>query len=147
MEMPSFGDYQKMMQNWFEMASKMAWPGMMGSTETPMDAARQMRDMYSQTMGKMTDQFMRSPQFQEMSRQSMDATVAMRQQANDALNQAHQAMGNVSRQDVDSLLMAVRRSETRILDKLDELSTRLDELEEGMRVMKPSNGKVAHKSR
>ena len=104
----------------------------MGSAESvPTDGVKQVRDMYLQSMSQQAEQFMRSPQFLEMMKKSTENAVALRQQTNDMLAQAHHAVGSVARTDMDSLLMAIRRCETRVLDKLDDLSARLDALEKG----------------
>lgn len=146
MEMP-FPDYQQLMRTWLDIASKMASAGATGASESiPSDGTKQMRDMYFQTLSQYTDQYMRSPQFLEMMKQSTDTAVALRQQTNDFLAQAHHAVGSLARPDVDSLLMAIRRCETRVLDKLDELSTRLNDLESAVKAVPVANGKRLRKS-
>jgi hypothetical protein len=147
MDMP-MPDYQQLTRIWLDFAARMASGATAAAGETvPGDATRRMRDSYLQALGQYTEEFMRSPQFLEMMRQSTDAAVAMRQQTNDLLAQAHHAAGGLARQDLDSLLMAIRRCETRILDKLDELSARMDAYEQDDRTVKSGDGKPVRKSR
>jgi len=125
-----FGDLQDFMRMWLDGATKRASSGVMPQSESSAsDGVKQMRDMYFQALGQRSEEFMRSPQFLEMMKQGRDAAVAMRQQTNDMLARAHHAVGSLAQPDVDSLLMAVRRCETRVLDKLEELSNRMSELE------------------
>ena len=129
MDMPPL-DYQQFAQMWLEFATRMAAAGAAASSESaPSDAAKQMRDGYFQMLSQNAEQFMRSPQFLEMMKRSTDTAVTLRKQANDFLAEAHHAIGGLARPDVDSLLMAVRRCETRVLDKLDEIHSKVNDLE------------------
>lgn len=141
-------DYQQLMQMWQKFATEMASVGGAVSTgSVPSEVAKQMRDTYFQTLSQYTDQFMRSPMFLEMMKQATASTVTLRKQTNDFLAQAHHAVGNVARPDVDSLLMAVRRCETRVLDKLDEISNQLSDLESRLEAMESGNQKPSRKPR
>ncbi len=136
-------DYLPFMRMWMDMFSKM--PGGNGSAETfPTDAARQMRDNYLQSLSRQSEEFMRSPQFLDMMKQSTDAAIAFRQQVNEMLVRTHHALGGVAKPDVDGLLMAVRRCETRVLDKLDELSARIETLEKAQQT---NRGKTSRKTK
>ena len=139
-------DYQQFTRMWLDFVAKMAEAGAAAVTSSvPSDGARQIRDAYFQALGQYTEEFMRSPQFLEMMKQSTDAAVALRQQTNDLLAQAHHAMGGLARPDVDSLLMAVRRCETRVLDKLDELHARVEGMESRLGAVEAGNGKGSRK--
>lgn len=147
MDMPT-PDYQQFTRMWLDFASKMATAATNTSaTSIPADVAKQLRDTYFQAIGQYTEEYMRSPQFLAFMKQSTDAAVAMRQQTNELLAQAHHAVGGLARPDIDSLLMAIRRCETRVLDKLDELSSRIDTLELDMKATETSEEKPARKSR
>jgi hypothetical protein len=141
-------DYQQLTQMWLEFVSKMA----SAAESTPVDSvpsevAKQTREIFFQTLGRYTDQYMRSPEFLTMMKQSTDAAVTLRQQTNDLLAQAHHSMGGLARPDVDGVLKAIRRCETRILDKLDELSSRVDELEINPKSDEPAHGKPVRHSK
>jgi hypothetical protein len=137
-------NYQQLTQMWLEFVSKMASAAESASAQSiPSEVAKQTRDIFLQTLGRFTDQYMRSPEFLAMMKQSSDAAIALRQQTNDFLAQAHHAMGSLARPDVDGLLKAIRRCETRVLDKLDEMSNRLDELENDRHTAEAEHGKPA----
>jgi hypothetical protein len=141
MEMPS-PDYQQLTRMWLEFAAKMASAAESASAHSvPSEVAKQTREIYFQTLSQYTDQYMRSPEFLTMMKQSTDAAVTLRQQTNDLLAQAHQAVGSLARPDVDGVLKAIRRCESRTMDKLDELSARLDELENSRKTAETGNGK------
>lgn len=135
-------DYQQLTRMWLDFVGRMASATVTAAGETvPTDAAKHMRDSYLQALGHYTEEFMRSPQFLEMMKQSTDAAIGLRQQTNDLLAQAHHAVGGIARPDVDSLLQAIRRVETRVLDRLDELANRVDDLERELKAVKSVNGK------
>jgi hypothetical protein len=141
-------DYQQLMRTWFEFVSKMTSAvASAAGAPPPAGAARQLRDLYFQNLGRSLEEFMRSPPFLEMMKQSTDSAVALRQQTNELLANTHHAMGGVARQDIDAVLMAVRRCETRVLDRLDELAARLEPLEAAAaRQGTSGNGKVSRKA-
>lgn len=141
MDMP-IPDFQQLTRMWLDFVSRMASAAANTTTDSiPSDMARHMRDSYLQALGQYTEEFMRSPQFLDMMKQSTDAAITFRQQANDLLAQAHHAVGSIARPDVDSLLQAVRRCETRVLDRLDEMSARIDDLERELKAVKAAPGK------
>jgi hypothetical protein len=146
MDMP-IPDYQQLTRMWLDFVTRMTSAATTAVAESvPADAAKHMRDSYLQALGQYTEDFMRSPQFLEMVKQSTDAAINLRQQSNDMLAQAQHAVGGVARPDVDSILQSVRRCETRVLDRIDELSTRVDQLERELRSLRPNNGKRARTS-
>jgi len=143
MEMPP-PDPSQLMQMWLEFATKMSAAGSAVAPESPpSDAAKQMRGIFLQALGQATEQYMRSPQYLASVKQSMDSSVAFRQQLNDFMAQLRHATGGLARPDIDCLLMAVRRCETRTLDKLDELANQLNNLEDRLNALESSNAEPA----
>lgn len=144
MEMPPPPDPTQLMQMWLEFAAKMASaPGNVPPETAPTEAAKQMRNLFFQTLGQNTEQYMRSPQYLAQVKQSMDNSVAFRQQLNDFMAQLRHATGGLARPDVDCVLMAIRRCETRTLDKLDELATQLATLENRLDALEAGNAQPA----
>ncbi|MGN6370838.1 MAG: hypothetical protein ACTHN5_21500 [Phycisphaerae bacterium] len=139
-------DYQQLFQMWLEFVSEMANAAASAGTADPVEAARQMRDAYFQVLSRQIDEYFRSPQFLEMMKQSTETAIALQKQANDFFEQSHHSIGGVARQDVDSLMMAVRRCETRVLDKLEGISRRLDDLEGEAAKAASENGKSSRRS-
>jgi hypothetical protein len=95
----------------------------------PPELLRQMRSGIFQALAKSWDEYLRSPQFAEGMKQWMDSAIHYRKMTNDLLTRAHHETQDVARQDIDSLMLAVRHMETRILDRLEELSARIGHLE------------------
>ena len=155
METP-FDQAQKFTSIWAEMAAKLASAGMTfdpaatateAAEKSPPDMAKQVRDATFQTMSQYAQQFMRSEQFLEMMKKSMDASIAWQRQMNEFLTKAHHASESVARADVNDLHRSVRHLEQRTLDqmeqlaeKLDQISRRLDALDEKRT---PDNGQVS----
>jgi hypothetical protein len=114
---------------WSEFATKAMSAGMAATPgSTPPEAARQMRAAMLKAMSEQCEQFMRSPAFLEMMKQSLDAAVTLRTQVNAFLNRAHHEMQGVARDDVDSLMLTIRHFESRVLDRLEAMEQRLDDL-------------------
>ena len=139
-------DYQQLFRMWLECVSEMTAAAAASDPADPPQAARQVRDKYFEVLGRQIDEHFRSPQFLEWMRQSTEAAITLRKQANDFFERSHHNFGTVARQDVDSLMMAVRRCETRVLDKLDGISRRLDDLDRGENETSPPTGKASHHS-
>ena len=71
---------------------------------------------------------MRSPQFLEGMKQWMDQAVAFRKLSNDFMAKVRNEMQMPSRDDIDSVMLAVRHMEKRLLDRIDHLAERLGAL-------------------
>ncbi len=133
-----FEETRKMTSIWTDFATKMMSAGMsVEPGESPPDAAKQIRGAVFEAMSQYVNQFMRSEQFLEMMKKSMDASIAWRKQMNDFLTQAHHAGQGVALGDVADLHATVRHLEQRTLDcietichKLDEISKRLEAIEQ-----------------
>ena len=123
---------------WTQFATQMGSSGLsFDPASTPPEAARQIRNAMLQAMAQQADGMLRSPEFLEMMKQSMDAAIGFRKQMNDLLAAGHHGIQGVAREDVDSLMEAVRRMETRVLDRLEEVSTRLNEIERRLSASAP----------
>lgn len=114
---------------WADFAGKMAMSGLSFAPDaTAPEAARQIRNSIFEAMTHYCDEYMRSPQFLEAMKQSLDATMLARQQFNAFLTRMHHEMQGTAREDIDALMLTIRHVETRVLDRMDELTVRLDEL-------------------
>ncbi len=139
---------------WSEFAAKMASAGVTFSPEAPPpEASRQVRDAMLDAMGKYCDQYMRSPQFLEGMKQSLDTAVGFRKQLNDFLTRSWHDMQMTAREDIDELVLAVHKLHRQLGDRMDELSSRVEELNarlDGTRRRKaprPASGAAAAPSR
>jgi hypothetical protein len=115
---------------WTDFANKMATAGFAAAPGAPPpDATRQVRAAMFKAMGEACDEFMRSPQFQEMMKQSLANSIQFRKQLNEWLGQIQHGFQGTSRQDVDELMQVMKHLDQRMSDGFDRLSARLDTLE------------------
>ncbi len=91
----------------------------------PPDIMRQVRTGMFQALTESWDEFMRSPQFLECMRQWMDNAVTLRTMTNEFLGRMRNEAQAPSRSDIDTIMLAVRHMEKRLLDRLDDLSAQV----------------------
>lgn len=116
-------------QMWSDFAMKMMSAGMAASPGSPPpQAAREVRAAVFRALNEQAENFMRSPAFLDMVRQSMNAAVDLRAQLNDFLTKAHHEMQGVARDDVDTIMLTIRHFESRVLDRLEAMERRIEEL-------------------
>ncbi len=122
---------------WTDMGSKLMDAGMASPPGMPTpDGARQMRTAFFRAWSDYCDELMRSPEFLETMKQSMAGAVEFRRQLNESLGKMHHEFQGTSRQDVDHLMQSMAHVERRVLnaveglaDRLEEVNARLDALE------------------
>lgn len=115
---------------WTDFANKMGAAGFaVAPGATPPDATRQVRGAIFKAMGETCDEFMRSPQFQEMMKQSLASSIQFRKQLNEWLGEMQHGFQGTSRQDVDELMQVMKHLEHRMSDGFERLSARLGNLE------------------
>jgi len=116
---------------WTDSMSKMAQAAFTFTPDSaPDETIRQIRSGIFQALGRSWEEFMRSPQFLDGMKQWMDNAINYRKMTNDFLAKARQEMQQPSRDDLDSVLLAVRHLETRILDRVEELADSVDALQQ-----------------
>jgi len=124
-----FEQAQLLTRLWMDTATKMAAAGLRQDPQAaPSETARAYRSAVLDAMTASFDQYMRSPQALEIVRQSMDAAIGFRKQWNDMLTRMHHEMQGTAKQDIDSLLLSVQHLETRVLDCMEQLSSRLESI-------------------
>lgn len=108
--------FQKM---WAETFTKMAVGGLDIPASSPSpELFRQMRGAMFKAMAESWDQFLRSPEFLGVMKQSMENGIAVRATLNEFLNRAHHEVQGAAKDDVDSILAAIRHAENRTLEAL-----------------------------
>jgi ABC-type transporter Mla subunit MlaD len=145
MESP-FEEAQKLTNVWAEFATKLATAGLTmdpSAANSPPDAARNMRDATLSAMSQHAQQFMRSEQFLDMMKKSMDASINWQRQMNEFLTKAHHSTQSVAQSDVDDLHRSVRHLEQRTLDQIEQLASKLDQMSERLEVMEQCARKVS----
>ena len=107
--------------------------GMTADPNTPPpEAARQFRSAAFRAMSEQADQFMRSPQFLEYVKQSLNAAIRGREQLNEFLTRMHHEVQSVARQDIDTVLCGIHQLESRVVERLEEIGRRLDDMDRRM---------------
>lgn len=116
---------------WTDMVSKMAPPGMMppGSAGTMDETSRQMRQAFFDAWAKYCEEFMCSEPFMDAMRKSMEGALAFKQQVNEFLTKSLHESQMPSREDTDSIMQVLRSVEERVLDRLERLSNRVEQME------------------
>lgn len=95
----------------------------------PPELLRQIRDGILQALAEAWNEFLRSPQFQAGMKQWMEQAVAFRKESNEFMAKARKEMQAPTGSDIDAILLAVRHMEKRVLDRVEELSGQLRELQ------------------
>ena len=114
---------------WGETFSKLMQLGFTCSPESaPPEFIRQMRSGIFQALGQSWEHFLRSPQFMEGMKQWMDNAMAFRKMSSDFFTKVRHETQTTSREDIDSVMLAVRHMETRILDRVEKLASQVEEV-------------------
>src|SRR5437762_7427964 len=120
----------KFQKIWMETFSRMAQSAFTFSPDSaPPEMIRQMRSGIFQALAQSWDEYLRSPQFLEGMKQWMDNAILFRKMSNDFFTKARHETQDIAREDVDSVMLAVRHMEKRILDRLEDLTARVDALD------------------
>jgi hypothetical protein len=125
----SNGDFDQLKQFgqlWLEMLSRSgSLFGQMKPGEPPPEAARQFRGAVFKSMADQADQFMRSETFLQAMKQSLDAALNFQKQYQTMLAEFRHSTEGVASTDIDAAMMLLRQMESRVLDRLENLDTRL----------------------
>ena len=127
---------------WADTFNRMLQVGMTFTPEsTPPEFIKQMRSSIFQAMAQSWEEFLRSPQFLDGMKQWMDSAIAFRKLHTETMTRIHEETRTPSSDDIDAVLVAMRRLEQRIVDRIEELVERLD------KVSPRGNGKAAASSK
>lgn len=121
--------WSDMMTNVASATMKAASGASAPASPPPPDPARQMRDAFFDAWSKYCDEFMRSEPFLQMMRQSMQNSLAFRQQVNQFLSRSLSNAQMPNRSDTEDILRMLHSVEDRVLDRLDDLVRRVELLE------------------
>jgi hypothetical protein len=129
---------------WMQSASKMLQATLGVAPNTDPESLRQMRSGVFQALAQSWEEFMRSPQFLDSMKQGMENAVTFRKMSGEFLAKMRNEMQAPSRDDVDTIMLAIRHLETRLLDRIEAISAQID-------VLKPQSQKrqatQAHRTR
>ena len=93
------------------------------------EVARQMRQAFFDSWARYAEDYMRSDAFLDAMKKSMEQALAFKQQVNEFLTKSLRESQMPTQDDTDSILLAVRRLEERVLDRLAALTRRVEGLE------------------
>lgn len=114
---------------WSDTFSKMTQGAFQFSPDSaPPEFVRQMRTSMFQALGQTWEEFMRSPEFLNSMKQTMDSAIAFKKMTNEFLVKAHDELQGTSKEDLRALLAAVGRMEANVHARLDRLEERLEGL-------------------
>ena len=123
-----FEQAQQFTQLWTDLATRMLSAGLSyDPAAAPPETARRVRGAVFQALGESADQYMRSPQFLQMTKQSLDGAIALRKQWTEVFTQCLHAGEAVARRDVDDVMRSLRQVESRVVDRLEDVCGQLDE--------------------
>jgi prefoldin subunit 5 len=110
----------------------------------PTDEMRKMRGGMLKVLADTWDEYMRTPQFMEMMKASLNGAVDLKRMARDGMNRVHEQLENPSKEDIDGVLLAIRHVERRLLDRLEGLDDRVANLNEKVDKVDQGIGKHEH---
>src|SRR5271165_285137 len=96
----------------------------------PSDEMRKMRGGMLKVLAETWDEYMRTPQFMEMMKGSLNGALDLKRMARDGMNRVHEQFETPSKEDIDGVLLAIRHVERRLLDRLEGLDHRLANLDQ-----------------
>ncbi len=113
----------------------------------PPEVLRQMRGGILKSLAQSWDEFLRSPQFLDVMRQWMDSTISFRKMSNEWMARVRNDLQAPSRDDIDTIMLSVRHMEQRLLDRVEDLSKRIESLNGKPDSGEPIRKKVASNQR
>ncbi len=115
---------------WTDMMGQMATVGLTPPAMNP-DMADQMRKAFFSVLSKHAEEFMRSEQFLAAMKQSLDNALVFKQQMNQFMQQNLKAFNMPTSNDSDHVALLVRGMEERVMEKLEDMESRMERLEAG----------------
>lgn len=91
----------------------------------PPEILREIRSSIFQALAESWEKFLRSPEFLQGMKQWMEQAMTFRKASNVFLGKVRHEMQAPSTEDVDTIMLAVRHIEKRLLDRVDQLSEQI----------------------
>lgn len=113
---------------WTEFAEKMVAASTPNAGNSFPDLTRQLRSTMFKTWSDYWDQAMRSPQFLDGMKQSMNSALEARKLFNDFWGRVQHEFQAASRQDIDQIMLGLQHLERRIVDSSDRLASQIRQL-------------------
>ena len=100
-----------------------------GNNSPPPDVVKEIRSGIFRALAQSWDEFMRSPQFLESMKQWVDTAINFRKMTNDFMAKVRNEIQAPSRDDIDTVMLTVRHMEKRLLDRVEDLAVRIEQLD------------------
>jgi hypothetical protein len=124
-------------QLWISSFAKMAQAAFAVTPEsTPPEMMRQVRSSLFQAMAQAWEEFTRSPQFLEGTRQLLENATAFRRLTNDIFTRARHETQGAAREDIDTLTLAMRHMERRIRQEIEGLTNQIGKISKELEELK-----------
>ena len=130
---------------WIDSMANMAavWSQYSPGSPAP-EEMRKMRSGMLKVLADTLDEFMRTPQFMEMMKVSLNGALNLKRFAREGMHRVHEQFEIPDKSDIDGVLLAIRHVERRILDRLDGFEERVADMKERISVLEEmANGHKA----
>ena len=119
--------FQKM---WVDSMTSVMQTAFSGSPNSPPpEVLKQIRAGMFQALAQSWEEFMRSPQFLDGMKQWMEGAINFRKLSNDFMAKVRNETQAPSRDDIDTIMLAVRHMEKRLLDRIEQLAAQVNALD------------------
>jgi hypothetical protein len=108
----------------------------------PPEEIRKVRSGMLKVLAGTWDEFMRTPQFMEMMKVSLNGALDLKRMARDGLNKMHEQFETPSKEDLDSILLAIRHVERRLLERVEGIDDRVRDVADRLEKLDKSLGKT-----
>src|SRR5262249_47429560 len=117
-------------QFWSDVMSRMTAAGFV-QPAADSEGLERMQRIFFDAMAKYADEFMRSPQFLESLKATMDNAMAFRRQLDQWITSSLQSAQMPTHSDMTDVVARIHSMEKRVLERMDELDGRVGTLENG----------------
>jgi hypothetical protein len=129
----SFDQAASLQKIWLDSFAKMAGAfSEMSPLSPPPDQFRTLRSGMLKVLSEFWNEFMRTPQFMEMMKLSINGAFDVRSMMRENMNRIHEQLETPTKEDVDGVLLAIRHVERRVLDRLEGMEDRIASIREAL---------------
>ena len=116
---------------WMDSCTKMGGVfSQFSPSSPPVEEARKMRDGMLKVLGESCEEFMRTPQFMNLMKTSLNAALDLQRLSREGIDRVHDHLQTPDKEDIDGVLLAIRHVERRVLDRLESMDERVVEIDE-----------------
>jgi len=112
------------------------------SEAPPPEEMRKMRNGMLKALAGTWDEFIRTPQFMEMMKVSLNGALDLKRMARDGMNKIHEQFETPTKEDLDSILLAIRHVERRVLEEIEGIDDRLQSISDRLEKIDGRIGKT-----